>query len=158
MLFRHCCSYRQFFHELCFKTIKAPLLCPFFRKHSLDNSSFLKEISSLSHSIVFPMSVDCSLKKASLSLLAVLWNSASSWVYVSLPPLTFLSLLSSAICKASSDNHLAFLHFFFFGMVWSLPPVQFYEPLFIVLQALFLPDLIPSIYLSLPLIIIRDLI
>ena len=68
------------------------------------------------------------------------------------------SLLSSAICKTSSDNHLAFLHFFFFGMVWSLPPVQFYEPLFIVLQAPFLPDLIPSIYLSLPLIIIRDLI
>ena len=122
MLFRHCCSYRQFFHELCFKTIKAPLLCPFFRKHSLDNSSFLKEISSLSHSIVFPMSVDCSLKKASLSLLAVLWNSASSWVYVSLPPLTFLSLLFSAIRKASSDNHLAFLHFFLFGMVLVTAP------------------------------------
>ena len=27
------------------------------------------------------------------------------------------SLLFSAICKASSDNHLAFLHFFFLGMV-----------------------------------------
>ena len=27
------------------------------------------------------------------------------------------SLLYSAICKASSDNHFAFLHFFFLGMV-----------------------------------------
>ena len=29
----------------------------------------------------------------------------------------FTSLLSSAICKASSDNHFAFLHFFSLGMV-----------------------------------------
>ena len=29
----------------------------------------------------------------------------------------FTSVLFSAICKASSDNHFAFLHFFFFGMV-----------------------------------------
>ena len=27
------------------------------------------------------------------------------------------SLLFSAICEASSDNHFAFLHFFFLGMV-----------------------------------------
>ena len=32
-------------------------------------------------------------------------------------PLLFASLLLSAICKASSDNHFAFLHFFFMGMV-----------------------------------------
>ena len=32
-------------------------------------------------------------------------------------PLPFVSLLLSAICKASSDNHFAFLHFFFLGMV-----------------------------------------
>ena len=36
-----------------------------------------------------------------------------------LPCLFFfsLALLSSAICKASSDNHFTFLPFFFFGMV-----------------------------------------
>ena len=28
------------------------------------------------------------------------------------------SLLFSAICQASSDNHFSFLLFFFFGMVW----------------------------------------
>ena len=42
-----------------------------------------------------------------------MWNSAFSWVYPSLSPLPFASLLFSAICKTSPDNHLAFLHFFF---------------------------------------------
>ena len=35
----------------------------------------------------------------------------------SFSPLAFTSLLFSAICKASSDNHFAFLHFFFLGIV-----------------------------------------
>ena len=34
-----------------------------------------------------------------------------------LSPLPFTSLLFSAICKTSLDNHFAFLHFFFLGMV-----------------------------------------
>ena len=59
----------------------------------------------------------CSLKKAFLSLLAILWNSAFHWLYLSLPTLLFAPLCSSAICKASSDNHFAFLLFVFFGMV-----------------------------------------
>ena len=42
--------------------------------------------------------------------------SNTSWVYVSLSPLLFTSLLSSAIFKASSDNHFVFLHFFCLGM------------------------------------------
>ena len=44
------------------------------------------------------------------------WNSAFRWVYLSISPLPFASLLFSAVCKASSDNHFAFLHFFFLGM------------------------------------------
>jgi len=32
-------------------------------------------------------------------------------------PLPLASLLFSAICKASTDSHFAFLHFFFLGMV-----------------------------------------
>ena len=77
----------------------------------------------LKRSLVFPIllffsiSLHWSLRKAFLSLLAILWNSAFSWVYLSLSPLPFASLLFSAICKASSDNHFAFSHFFFFGMV-----------------------------------------
>ena len=59
----------------------------------------------------------CSLKKGFLSLLAILWNSAFSWMYLFLYPLLFTSLVSSAICKSSLDNHFAFLLFYFFGMV-----------------------------------------
>ena len=65
-------------------------------KCSLDTSSFLEETSSLSHSIVFLyffFFLHCSLKKAFLSLLAILWTSAFSWVYLFLSPLPFTSLL-----------------------------------------------------------------
>ena len=79
--------------------------------------SFLEEISSLSNSIVFLYFFHCSLRKAFLSLLAILWNSAFKWVYLSFSPLPLASLLFSAICKASSDNHFAFLHFFFLWIV-----------------------------------------
>ena len=44
-------------------------------------------------------------------------NFAFKWVYLSFSPLPFTSLLFSAICKASSDNHFAFLQFFFLGMI-----------------------------------------
>ena len=86
-----------------------------------------------------------------ISLLAILWNSVFKWIYHSFSPLPFTSLLFTAISKASSDNHFAFLHFFFWGWSWSLPPVQCHEPPSKVLQALCLSDLIPWIYLSLPL-------
>ena len=52
-----------------------------------------------------------------LSLLAALWISAFRWVYLSFSPLPLVSLLFSAICKTSSHNHFAFLHFIFLGMV-----------------------------------------
>ena len=58
-----------------------------------------------------------SLKKAFLSLLAIVWNSAFKWVYLSFSPLLFTFLLFIALCKAYSDSHFAFLHFFFLGMV-----------------------------------------
>ena len=74
--------------------------------------------------LVFPIllfsfiSLHWSLRKAFLSLLAILWNSAFKWVYFSFFPLLFTSLLFTAIFKASSDSHFAFLYFFFLGMVW----------------------------------------
>ena len=83
----------------------------------------------LKRSLVFPIllfssiSLHWSLRKAFLSLLAVLWNSAFKWVYLSFSPLLFASLLFTAICKASSDSHFAFLHFFSMGMV--LLPVSY---------------------------------
>ena len=75
---------------------------------------------------------------------AILWNSAFRWVYLSLSPLPFASLLYLAICKAS-DNHFPLLHFFFWGgwgMVLVTHPVQCYEPLYMVVLAFFLWDLI----------------
>ena len=51
-------------------------------------------------------------KKAFLSLHAIFWNSAFSWIHLFLSPLLFASLLSSAICKGSSDNHCLFAFLF----------------------------------------------
>ena len=77
----------------------------------------------LKRSLVFPfllfssISFHWSLRKPFLCVLAILMNSAFRWVYLSFSPLPLASLLSSTICKPSSDNHFAFLHFFFLGMV-----------------------------------------
>ena len=73
-------------------------------------------------SLVFPLllfssvSLHCPLKKVFLLLLAILWNFAFSWVYLSLSSLLFAPLLSLAICRAYADNYFAFLHLFFLGM------------------------------------------
>ena len=79
-------------------------------KYSLGISNFLEEIASLSHTMVFLY-----FFALFLSLLAILWNYAFRWVYLSFSPLPFGSLLFSAICKASSDSHVAILPFL--GMV-----------------------------------------
>ena len=77
----------------------------------------------LKRCLVFPIllfssiSLHWSLKKAFLSLLAILWNSAFRCLYLSFSPLLFASLLFTAICKASPDSHFAFFHFFSMGMV-----------------------------------------
>ena len=77
----------------------------------------------LKRPLVFPIplfssiSLHWSLKKAFLSLLAILWNSALGWVCLSFSPLLLSSLLFTAICKASSDSHFALLHFFFLSIV-----------------------------------------
>ena len=49
-------------------------------KCSFDISNFLEDISSLSPLLFFSISLYCLLKKAFLSLLAFLWNSALNWV------------------------------------------------------------------------------
>ena len=111
----------------------------------------------LKRSLVFPpllfpsISLHWSLRKAFLSLLAIVWNSAFRWVYLSFSPLPFASLHFSAICKASSDNHFAFLHFFFLGVVLISASCTMSQTLSTVLEALCLSDLISWICLSLPL-------
>ena len=80
-------------------------------KCSLGISKFAEEIFGLSDSIFSSISLHWSLKKAFLSLLAILWNFVFKWVSLSFSRLPFASLLFIAICKASSDNHFAFLDF-----------------------------------------------
>ena len=76
-------------------------------------SNFLEEISSLSHFIVFLYFFALIIRKSFLFLLAILWHCVLSWIYLSLSPFLFTSLLFSAICNASSDNHFVVLWFFF---------------------------------------------
>ena len=77
----------------------------------------------LMRSQVFPIllfssiSFHWSLRKAFLSLLAVFWNSTFKGVYLSFSPLPLASFLFSAVYKASSGNYIAFLIFFFLGIV-----------------------------------------
>ena len=125
-------SFVLYFAHIC---VKWPLVSLIFLKRSLVFSILL--FSSIS--------LHWSLRKAFLSLLAILWNSAFRWVYLFSSPLTLASFLFSAICKASSDSHFAFCISFSWGWSCSLSPVQCHKPTFIVLQ-----DLIPWIYLSLP--------
>jgi len=83
-----------------------PLVSPIVLKRSL---IFCIMFSSIS--------LHWTVRKSFLFLLAILWNSAFKWVYLFFSPLPFTSLLFTAICKASSNNHFAFLHFFSLGMV-----------------------------------------
>ena len=62
------------------------------------------------------ISLHWSLRKGFLPLLAILWNSAFIWVYLSFSPVLFAYLLSTAIYEALL-SHFDFLHFFFLRMV-----------------------------------------
>ena len=93
----------------------------------------------LKRSLVFPIllfssiSLHWSLRKPFLSLCAILWNSAFKWVYLSFSPLfLFFSQL-----RPPQTTILPFCISFSWGWSWSLPTVQYHEPLSIVLQALY---------------------
>ena len=117
----------------------------------------LVSLTILKRSLAFPIllfsstSLHWSLRKAFRSLLAILWNSALKWVYLSFSPLLFTSLLFSAICKSPHTTILPFCIYFSWGWPWSLPPEQCHEPLSIVLQALCLSIRSNVLNLSLPL-------
>ena len=118
----------------------------FCMKCSLGISYFLEELSSLSILLFSSISLHCSLRKDFFLLLAAYCTSA--FIYIFTSPLPFTSLLVWLICSASSDSY------YFFGMSFSSG--QFLSHLWynvtnIVLQALCLSDIVPWIYLSLPL-------
>ena len=95
-----------------------PFIVPIFAWNVyLVSLIFLKRSLVFSILLFSSISLHCLLKKAFLSLLAILWDSEFRWVYLPFSPLPFTSLLFSAICKASSDKHFGFSHFFFLGMV-----------------------------------------
>ena len=82
----------------------------------------------LKRSLIFPIllffsiSLHWSLRKAFLFLLALLCKYAFKWEYLSFAPVPSASLLFSAICKASSDNHFAFLHFLLYSELFLIRP------------------------------------
>ena len=105
---------------------------------------------SLSHSIVFLYFFALFTEEGFLISLVILWNSAFKWVYFFFSPLPFMSLLFSAICKASSHNHFAFLHVFFLGMVLITASCTMSQTS-VHSSSGTLSDLNPWNYLSLPL-------
>ena len=114
-----------------------PLSSPSLHEMFLVISNFLEEISILSHSVVFFYFFALIAEEGFLISPAILWNSALKWEYLFFSPLLFASLLLIAICKASSDNHFAFLHFFPMGMVLISVSCTIHEPPSIVHQALY---------------------
>jgi len=113
-------------------------------KCSLGISNFLEEISSLSHSTVlyfFDHLGRLSVSPCYSSELSVQMGIS----FFSFLP--FVSLLFSAIWKTSSDNHFAFLYFFFLGMVLITTSCTILRNS-VNSSAGILSDLIPWIYLS----------
>ena len=118
---------------------------------SLGMLNFLEETSSLSHSIVFFISLHWSLRKAFLSLLAILWTLHSdAYIFLFLLWLS-LPFFSRLCVRPSQTTILLFCICFSWRWSWSLPPVQCREPPSIILQVFCLSDLIPWIYFSFPL-------
>jgi len=111
---------------------------------------FLKRLLVFPIPLFSSISLHWSLRKAFLSFLSSLWNSAFKSVYLSFSPLLFASLLSSAVCKASPDSYFAVLYFFFLGMVLISVSCTMSRTS-VDSSSGTLSDLIPGIYLSLPL-------
>ena len=119
-------------------------------KISLGISNFLEEISSLSYSIVFfylfaLITEEGFLISPCYSLELCIQMSISF-----LFSFAFHSSLFSAVCETSSENHFAFLHFFFLGMV-LIPVSCTMSRTSIHSSSGTLSGLVPGIYLWLPL-------
>ena len=90
-----------------------PDLSPLWMKSSLGISDFLEETSSLSHSFVFPYFFELITEEGFLISMPLFGTMHSNEFIF---PFLFCLKLFPAICKAS-DNHFAFLHFFFLEMI-----------------------------------------
>ena len=105
-------------------------------------SNFLKEISSVPIRL---FSFLCILHLRRPSYLSLLFSGILHLIEYIFPFLPCLSLpfFIHLFVKPRQINTLSSCINFSWGWFWSLPPVQCYEPLSIILQALYLPDLIP---------------
>ena len=143
-----CVFLPHFLNIICFcyvHTISVLYYAHLCMKHSLETLIFLMRSLGFPILLLFSISLHWSLRNALLSPLAILWNSVFRWVYF--PFLFCLSLLFFFQLFVRTPR-TTFLHFFFLGMVLIMPPVQCHKPL-IVLQVLYLSDLIPWNYLTL---------
>ena len=92
-----------------------PLLCLSILEMSPGISDFFEEISSLSYFTFFPsISLHCSLSKVCLSLLAILWNSAFRWLYLSFS-LCLLFLFFTYFIVRPPQTTFCFVAFLFLG-------------------------------------------
>ena len=82
---------------------------PSFMKCSLDIFNFLEEISSLSHSVVFLYFFALIAEEGFLIFPCYSLEICIQMLISFFSPLLFASLLFTAICRASSDSHFAFL-------------------------------------------------
>ena len=126
-------------------------------KYSLGISYFLDEISSLSHSIAFFYFFALITEEGFL-----IFPCYSLKLYIQMG-LSFLFSFAFCFspflsyCKASSDNHFAFLHFFFLGMVLRTASCIMSRTS-IHSSSDILSYLIPWIYCHFHCIVIKDLI
>ena len=116
-----------------------PLSSPSCMKCFLGISNFLKEISSLSYSIVFLYFFALIPEEGFLISLRYSLELCIQMGVSFLFSFAFCFSSFHSYCKVSSDSHFTFLHLFFLGMVLN----QSHEPPSIVHQALCLSDLVP---------------
>ena len=106
--------------------MKLPLVSVIFLKRCL-----------VFHILLFSsISLHCSLRKAFLSLISILWESGFSWVYLSFPLCLSLLFFSQLFVRPPQITILPCWISFSWGWFWSLPPEQHYKTPSIVLQAL----------------------
>ena len=127
-----------------------PLFCPPLHEMFPWYLCFLKR------SLVFPIllfsSIHCTVHLRRSSYLPLFFSGTLHSVGYIFPFFPYLLLFFfPQQFVDSSNNHYAFLHFFFFGMALVTVSYTRLWTSFIVLQALYLQDLIPWIYSSLPL-------
>ena len=112
---------------------------------------FLKR-SIVFHILLFSsISLHWSLRKAFLSLLASLWNSAFNGYIFPFLLCFSLPFFSQLFIRPPQTATVLFCISFSWGWSWFLSPVQCHKPPSILHQTLCLSDLVPYIYFSLPL-------